>query len=222
MARADRGLPRSPARHPRDAERHVVRRRHPAHPGTGPVRAHRLRGVSEGRRRQPDRVVQGPRHDDGDLQGRRGGRAGRHLRVDREHLGERGCLRGARGHDLCRARPAGQDRAREDGTGTRARREAVAGRRQLRRLPRARPQARRRLPGRAGELGEPVPHRGAEDRGVRDLRRARSRTRRALHPGRQRRKHHRVLEGLSGVLHGRSSSRRRRACSASRPPARRR
>ena len=40
-------------------------------------------------------------------------------------------------------------------------------RRQLRRLPRAGPQAGRRLPGRAGQLGQPDPHRGAEDRRVR-------------------------------------------------------
>ena len=46
------------------------------------------------------------------------------------------------------------------------------------------------------QLDQPVPHRGPEDRGVRDLRRARRRARRALHPGRQRRQHHRVLEGL--------------------------
>ena len=37
-----------------------------------PVRAHRLRGVPQGRGREPDRLVQGPRHDDGDLQGGRG------------------------------------------------------------------------------------------------------------------------------------------------------
>ena len=34
----------------------------------------RLRGLDQGRGRQPDRVVQGPRHDHGDLQGRRRGR----------------------------------------------------------------------------------------------------------------------------------------------------
>ena len=48
---------------------------------------HRLRRLPQGRGRQPHRVVQGPRHDDGDLQGRRGGRPGGHLRVDRQHLG---------------------------------------------------------------------------------------------------------------------------------------
>ena len=47
---------------------------------------------------------------------------------------------------------------------------------------------------------------------VEELRRAR----RAVHPGRQRRQHHRVLEGLPGAR------RWRRGCSASRPRARRR
>ena len=47
------------------------------------------------------------------------------------------------GHDLRRARPAGQDRAGQAGPGARARRPAAPGRRQLRRLPRAGPQARR-------------------------------------------------------------------------------
>ena len=61
------------------------------------------------------------------------------------------------------------------------------------------------LPGRAGQLGEPVPHRGPEDRRVRDRRRARRRAGRALPAGRQRRQHHRVLEGLPRV-------RRRRRC----------
>ncbi len=41
--------------------------------------------LPQGRGRQPDRVVQGPRHDDGDHQGGRGGREGGHLRLDRQH-----------------------------------------------------------------------------------------------------------------------------------------
>ena len=56
--------------------------------------------------------------------------------------------------------------------------------------------ARRALPGRAGQLGQPVPHRGAEDRGVRDRRRPRRRARHPLPAGRQRGQHHRLLEGL--------------------------
>ena len=51
----------------------------------------------------------------------------------------------------------------------------------------------------AGQLGQPVPHRGAEDRGVRDRRRARHRARRARAARRQRGQHHRLLEGLHRV-----------------------
>ena len=45
----------------------------------------------------------------------------------------------------------------------------------------------------------PLPHRGPEDRRLRDRRRARRRARRPLHPGRQRREHHRLLAGLPRV-----------------------
>ena len=45
----------------------------------------------------------------------------------------------------------------------------------------------------------PVPHRGPEDRGVRDRRRARRRPGHPLPAGRQRRQHHRLLEGLHRV-----------------------
>ena len=75
---------------------------------------------------------------------------------------------------------------------------------------------------RAGQLGEPGPDRGAEDRGLRDLRRAGPRAGRALPAGRQRRQHHRLLEGLPRVPRRRCGRRRRRGCSASRRPARHR
>ena len=111
--------------------------------------------------------------------------------------------------------PAGQDRDGQAGAGARARRPAPAGRRQLRRLPRTRAQARHRLPGRAGQLGEPLPARRAEDRRVRDRRHARRRTGRALPSRRQRRQHLRLLDGLPGVphasAHARLPGRRRRA-----------
>ena len=78
-------------------------------------------------------------------------------------------------------------------------------------------------PDRARQLGQPVPPRGPEDGGVRDRRGARpSDDRRALHPGRQRGQHHRLLEGLPGdrpVARGCSASRPRaprRSCSAHR------
>ena len=78
------------------------------------------------------------------------------------------------------------------------------------------------------QLGQPVPHRGPEDRRVRDRRRARRRARRALHPGRQRRQHHRLLAGLLRVraprvaptrtprMLGWQARARRRSCAASR------
>ena len=83
-------------------------------------------------------------------------------------------------------------------------------------------QARRALPGRAGQLGQPGPDRGAEDRRVRDRRRARRRPGHPLPAGRQRRQHHRVLEGLPRVRRRRAGHPRARGCGASRPPARRR
>ena len=70
-------------------------------------------------------------------------------------------------------------------------------------------------PDRAREQRQPVPPGGPEDRGLRAARRAR-RARRAVHPGRQRRQRHRLLEGLPG------DGRARRGCSASRPRAPRR
>ena len=93
------------------------------------------------------------------------------------------------------AGPARQDRSRQAGPGAGARGEAAAGGRQLRRLPGARPQARQRVPGRPGQLGEPGPAGGPEDRGLRDRRGPRRRPRRALPAGRERRQHHRLLEG---------------------------
>ena len=50
---------------------------------------------------------------------------------------------------------------------------------------------------RAGQLGQRVPDRGPEDGRVRDRRGARRGARRALHPGRQRRQHHRLLARAS-------------------------
>ena len=119
--------------------------------------------------------------------------------------------------------PQGKIAAGQAGPGRRLRRADPADRGQFRRLPGAGPQDRGRAPGdRAGQLGQPGPDRGPEDRGVRDLRRAGPRARRALPAGRQRGQHHRVLEGLQeyhadGVIDAHC-----RGCSASRPPARRR
>ena len=77
VARGDRGVPR-PARHPRRTPP-----RSPSREGGTPLvqlrvalRAHRRRGLAQGRGRQPDRLVQGPRHDHRHL-GRRRTRARR-------------------------------------------------------------------------------------------------------------------------------------------------
>ena len=191
----------------------------PLLPAPGAVPPHRLRGLPQGRGRQPDRLVQGPRHDDGHHQGRRGGREGGHLRLDRQHQRQRRRLRRPGRHHLRRARAAGQDRAGQARPGAGARRPAAAGRGQLRRLPGAGQQARDRLPGEPGQHRQPVPHRGAEDRVVRDRRRARRRPRHPLPAGRQRRQHHRLLEGLPRVRRRRQRHAAPRGCGASRPPA---
>ena len=75
---------------------------------------------------------------------------------------------------------------------------------------------------RAGELRQPGAHRGPEDGGVRDRRRTRHRTRRAFAAGRQRRQHHRVLEGLHRVPPRRAVRDRCPGCWARRRPAPRR
>ena len=52
----------------------------------------------------------------------RDGAQGRDLRLDGQHRGERGGVRGARGHHLRGDRAGGQDRAGQDGADARARR----------------------------------------------------------------------------------------------------
>ena len=173
VARADRGLPRPAAGHrraPRSSPCSRAARR--CVPGAGAVRAHRLRGLPQGRGRQPDRVVQGPRHDR--WRSPRRPRRARRRSSARPPATPRlsAAAYAVRAGMTCAVLvPAGQDRARQAGPGAGARRQAAAGRRQLRRLPRARPQAGRRLPGRAGQLGQPVP-----DRRARRPRRSRSAT----------------------------------------------
>ena len=70
--------------------------------------------------------------------------------------------------------------------------------------------AGRGLPGRAGQLGQPGPARGPEDRGLRDRRLPRRRPRRPPAAGRQRRQHRGVLDGLPRV--------RRRSAAPRKPP----
>ena len=109
------------------------------------LRPDRRRGLAQGRGRQPDRLVQGPRHDRRAISVAGRGRRGRRLRLDRQHLARRWRPTPPRpGLTAARAGPAGQDRRRQAGAGDRARRPGDHGARQLRRLPRPRPR-----PGRA-------------------------------------------------------------------------
>ena len=146
-------------------------------------------------------------------------RQGRRLRLDRQHVrvGRRVRRQGRAADDRAAARRP--DRDRQARAGDRARGQGRAGRRQLRRLPRAGPQALARLPGGPGQLGQPDPHRGPEDGGVRDRRR-RSATRRDLHvlPVGNAGQHHRLLARLHPVPRRRATPPGPRGCGASRPP----
>ena len=94
-----------------------------------------LRGLAEGRGRQPHRVVQGPRDD------RRGQRLGRRgcpgggLCLHRQHLGVGGRVRLPRRAEADRAAAGRPDRGGQAGPGDRARRAGGPDRGQLRRLP---------------------------------------------------------------------------------------
>ena len=97
-----------------------------------------------------------------------------------------------------------------------------AGPRQLRRRAAHRAPARRARRRDRRQLDQPVPHRGPEDRGVRDLRRARRRARRALHPGRATRATSPRTGRATPSTRATAAPRSRRGCSAGRPRARRR
>ena len=179
-------LPR-PDRDPgRCAHRDAGGGQHPARSDPCALGDHWLHGVRQGRGRQSHGVVQGPRYDGRGhpSAGRR--RAGGHLRLHGEHVGVSGRLRGAGRSDLRGADPARKDRRRQAGAGRRLRREDPPGARELRRLPGTGPQDRggpRRH--RAGELGQPGAHPGAEVRVLRDLRPARASPGCAFPAGRQ-------------------------------------
>ena len=200
LARGHRGVRRPAAGRAGHPGGHPRRGRHAAGPRRLPVRADRLRRAPQGRGRQPDRLVQGPWHDGRDLQGARGGRDRRHLRVDRQHqrLGRRVRRQGRA--VLRRARPARQDRRRASSP-----RPLVHDARLLQvegnfddclRLAR---DLADELPVALVNSVNAVPHRGPEDGRVRDRRHPRPGARRALPAGRQRGQHHGVLEGLPGV-----------------------
>ncbi len=200
VARADRGVPRPhrpAARRPRGG--HPARGRHAARALAVALVADRRAGLAQGRGRQPDRLLQGPRDDHRDLGGQARGGAGRGLRLDRQHVGLDGRVRREGRPQAARAGARGQDRRRQDGAGRRARCADHHGPRQLRPLPAHGQGARLGLPGGAGQLRQPGPAPGAEDGRVRDLRLPGRRPRLPPAAGRQRRQHLRVLDGLRAV-----------------------
>ena len=161
---------------------------------------HGVRRLPQDRGGQPDRLVQGPRHD-----GR--GQPGRRRAAPRPSSAPPPATPaparpptppGPAWAARCWC-PAGNDRAGQAGPGAGLRSPAAPGRRQLRRLPGAGAQAGHRLPGRPGQLGEPRAAARPEDGRVRDRGRARRRPGRALPAGRQRRQHRRLLAGLPGA-----------------------
>ena len=105
---------------------HAARGRHAARARAGALRAHRLRGPPQGRGRQPHRVLQGPRHDHGHHQGRGGGRARRSSAPPPATPRASAAAYAVRAGMVCAVLvPAGQDRARQDGPGARARRASI-------------------------------------------------------------------------------------------------
>ena len=159
--------------------------------------------MAEGRGPEPDRLVQGPRHDRGHLGGRPRGCQGGRLRLHGQHERLDGRLRRQGRDHPGRARPQRQDQRCQDGPGAGPRRRGGQGARQLRRLPQALPRARRQLPGRVGQLGQPGPPRGPEDGGLRGRRPPRRRPRLPPHADRQRRQPVRLLARLRAVRRGR-------------------
>ena len=144
---------------------------------------------------------------------RRRGRRGRGVRLDRQHLGVDGGVRRAGRHQAARAGAAGQDRRRQAGPGDRARRPGRSWCAATSTTACGSPAAlAERLPGRAGQLGQPDAARGAEDRRLRDRRLPRRRPGRARAAGRQRRQHLGVLEGLPASTPTPAAPRDARGC----------
>jgi len=143
----------------------------PAGPERAPVRGHRMRGVAEVRGRQPDGLVQGP---------------GMTVAMSKAvEEGSKAVVCASTGNTSASAprtpqRPASSVRCWYRKARSRWARWPDAGpwgpgdggRRELRRRPGRGPRAGRAIPGDPRQLGEPLQDPGAEDSGVRGLRRA--------------------------------------------------
>ena len=123
---------------------------------------------------------------------------------------------GARRAPLRGRDPGRPDRAGQAGAGADPRRARGARPRQLRPGPRDRARARGAARRRGRQLDQPRADRGPEDGRVRDRRRAGRRSDGALHPGGQRRQHHRLLAGLLASTRGSVVPPARPACSGGR------
>ena len=171
----------------------------PLVPRAAAVGARRRRGPAQARGREPDRLVQGPRHDLRGV-GRGARRAPRRSSAPRPATRRRAWPPTRRGPGCAGAVivPEGKiatgklAQALMHGARVIALRgnfdQALELVRELVRAP----------PDRARQLGQPAAPGGPEDGGLRDRRGAR-RDRRALHPRRQRGQRHRLLEGLQGA-----------------------
>ena len=160
-----------------------------AAPGAAALGATRGRALAQVGGVEPDRLLQGPRHDGRRLEGRRGRRRGRDLRLDRQHRRLGGGVRGPGRAPRRRADARGRGRGPQGRADPDAGREGARGARRLRPRPRRRAGARRPGHARPRQLDQPEPPRRAEDRGVRDRGGARRRAGRVRHPLRGRRQH---------------------------------
>ena len=148
----------------------------------------------------PTGILQGPRHGRRRRKGDRGRRDGAHVRLHRQHqrVGRRLRVR-ATASTCTSSCPTAASRAaswrRASSTARRSSPSTATSMTALR-IARGDHVA---TPDRARELREPVPHRGPEDGGLRDLGRARRRAGRPGDPRRQRRQHHRVLARLHRI-----------------------
>ncbi len=217
MERGDRGVPRSPARNRPNPGHHPPGGRNSARPRGRPVRAHRSGHVPEVRRRKPNRLVQGSRDVRGDTKAVEEGAAAVCCASTGNTSASAAAYAAKAGLAMHRPGAAGRDHAwassrRRSSTAPRFSRSKANFDAAL--------EVARELGGRLHpialrELGEPVPDRGTENVCVRDRRQSRTCTRLPRHAGRQRREHHRAMEGIRRVRPGSSGDVRhsgRRRC----------